>query len=255
MYVYSHSSPPADGVLNAQFARTLSSGRGHVHGIDSSPAMIAACDALNLPARTATFSVVDVSAPPYDAAALFSPFSPYDKIFSNAALHWILTPHNTRAVLAALRAVLAPGGTFAFEMGGFGNVREIRTALRCAVAARVGLAAAVAADPWFFPDEAFMRAALEGAGWEVVRMELVERPTHATDAGGVSAWVRLFGSPFLDVVPGGDDEREAVAREVTEVLEGVCAEPGGTGYVLGYTRLRCLARRVEGGKEVHVGGQ
>ena len=52
-----------------------------------------------------------------------------------------------------MRDALAPGGTFAFEMGGLGNVAEMRAALLSAVARRVGMERAVAADPWFFPDE------------------------------------------------------------------------------------------------------
>jgi hypothetical protein len=68
-----------------------------------------------------------------------------------------------------VRDALAPGGTFAFEMGGLGNVSEIRAALLSSLARRVGLERAAAADPWFFPDEEWVRRVMEEevGGWKV----------------------------------------------------------------------------------------
>lgn len=137
---------------------------------------------------------------------------------------------------------MSPGGTFAFEMGGLGNVAELRCALLGAVGRRVGLARAREADPWFFPDEGWVVDVLERrvGGWKVERVEREWRPTEA-DEGGVDGWIRLMGKGFFEVLPEG--EREGCIREVVEVAEVVCAKPGG-GYVFGYVRLRVLARRV-----------
>jgi len=78
----------------------------------------------------------------------------FTKAFSNAALHWILRSEETReAVFRGVRDSLVDNGTFAFEMGGLGNVAEMRAALLGAVARRVGIEKAREADPWFFPDE------------------------------------------------------------------------------------------------------
>jgi len=80
--------------------------------------------------------------------------SAFTKAFSNAALHWILRPEETReAVFRGVRDCLVVNGPFAFEMGGLGNVAEMRAALLGAVARRVGIEKAREADPWFFPDE------------------------------------------------------------------------------------------------------
>ncbi len=50
----------------------------------------------------------------------------YDKVFSNAAMHWILRREETREVFfTGVRGVLKVGGTFVFEMGGMGNVAEV----------------------------------------------------------------------------------------------------------------------------------
>lgn len=174
----------------------------------------------------------------------------YTKLFSNAALHWVLGQCKTDAAkqaefFRAARDALVPGGTFAFEMGGLGNVSEMRAALLGAVARRVGLAKAVEHDPWFFPDEAWAKTVMEETvgGWKVERAEREYRPTTA-DVGGVEGWVRLFGASFFEALPEGK-EREECVREVVDVLEVVCRNPGsGGGFHLGYVRLRVLARKL-----------
>jgi len=163
--------------------------------------------------------------------------------FSNAAMHWILRPAAKReAFFRGVTAAVAPGGRFAFEMGGLGNVSEIRAALLTAVGRRIGLAAAREVDPWFFPDEAWATEMLERTvgGWKVERVEREWRPTVA-DAGGVEGWVRLMAKVFFEALPEG--EREACIREVVDVLEVICAMPGG-GYMFSYVRLRVLARKL-----------
>lgn len=50
----------------------------------------------------------------------------FDKCFSNAAMHWILRPEKRRAqFFRGVRNALKPGGVFAFELGGMGNVTEV----------------------------------------------------------------------------------------------------------------------------------
>ena len=166
----------------------------------------------------------------------------FTKVFSNAAMHWILRPASTRpAFFKGVYGALAPGGTFAFEMGGLGNVTEMRTALLMAVSRRVGMPAAVAADPWFFPDEKWITAQLEEAGFVVEKAEREWRPTQA-DKAGVEGWVRLMGSQLLDAVDA--DAREEAVRECVETLSEVCRNPGG-GEMISYVRLRGLARKPE----------
>ncbi|KAK4129224.1 S-adenosyl-L-methionine-dependent methyltransferase [Parathielavia appendiculata] len=232
-----------DGVLNLQMARILSEGSGQLHGIDSSPAMIAAAKAAAASAGLSdkcTFEVLDATTLTSTRSLQRATFT---KAFSNAALHWILRPPATReAVFRGVRDALAPGGTFVFEMGGLGNVPEIRAALLSVVGRRVGLARAQEADPWFFPDEGWVRDMLEVrvGGWKVERAEREWRPT-AADRGGVEGWVRLMGKKWFEVVPEG--EREQCIREVVEVLEVVCRQPGG-GHMLSYVRLRVMARKI-----------
>lgn len=140
-----------------------------------------------------------------------------------------------------MHAALKPGATFALEMGGLGNVAEMRTALLLTVSRRVGHARAVAAEPWFFPDEAWLSGALRDAGFRVDRVEREWRPTTA-DKGGVEGWVRLFGKNVLDAVED-EQEREVVVREAAAVLREVCRKPGD-GEMISYVRLRALATKV-----------
>src|SRR5689334_11460442 len=84
-----------------------------VLGIDNSPEMIAAARANGIDAVL--------------MAAEDIPFtSEFDAAFSNATLHWVL--EKEQAARAILRAV-KPDGHFAGEMGGEGNLKNLREAL------------------------------------------------------------------------------------------------------------------------------
>jgi hypothetical protein len=161
-------------------------------------------------------------------------------------MHWILAnqaPASHKSFFTGIRNALAPSGVFVFEMGGLGNVSEMRTALLLAVGRQVGLERAKAVDPWFFPDEGWMRHMLEAevGGFKIERIEREWRPTIA-DKGGVEGWIRLFGSMFLEEIKD-EAEREECIKEVADVLRVVCAVPGG-GESIGYVRLRCIARKI-----------
>lgn len=167
----------------------------------------------------------------------------FTKAFSNAAMHWILKPESKReAFFRGVTAAVAPGGNFALEMGGLGNVAEIRSALLMAVGRRIGLEKAREVEPWFFPDEDWVKTVLEQTvgGWVVERVEREWRPTTA-DIGGVDGWVRLMAKKYFEALP--EMEREECIKEVVDVLEIVCAMPGG-GYMFSYVRLRVLARKL-----------
>ncbi|KAF7902990.1 hypothetical protein EAF00_002892 [Botryotinia globosa] len=257
-----------DGIIPVQIAHTLSKGSGSIHGIDSSEDMIAAAkkaavsEGEKIP-EICTFQVLDASSP-RDLSTL--PSQTYTKIFSNAALHWILRPESSRIqFFTEVKRLLKPNGIFVFEMGGMGNVAEIRAALLSVVGRRCegGLKRAREADPWFFPDEVWMRNVLasasasasassssssssivggEGEGeWKIEKLEREYRPTQ-TDKGGIEGWVKLFGKQLFDVLGNGEERKEA-EKEVCEVLESVCRSPGG-GDWMGYVRLRGIIRRV-----------
>ncbi|KAI4225961.1 MAG: hypothetical protein L6R36_003533 [Xanthoria steineri] len=170
----------------------------------------------------------------------------YTKVFSNAALHWILRDPSTRdAVLQNVFHILKPGGTFAFEMGGQGNVAEVHAALIAAVAHQgISIEDARQLCPWFFPSEALMKQMLEKVGFTVQKMELEYRPTQLTadEDGGIQGWVRLMGAQFLEGLDSSA-KSETVVKEVCEVLKTVISHEEDGSMYLGYVRLRVLATK------------
>ncbi|KAL8794323.1 MAG: hypothetical protein Q9195_003149 [Heterodermia aff. obscurata] len=170
----------------------------------------------------------------------------YSKVFSNAALHWILRDASTRVSVfrAAFRA-LRPGGELVFEMGGAGNVAEVHAALFAAVVHQgVGIEAAREACPWFFPSEELMKKILGEVGFVVEKSELEYRPTRLTTEkeGGIEGWARLMGAQILDIVPS-PEQQEAAVREVCDVLKTILTHEEDGSMWLGYVRLRVHARK------------
>src|SRR5439155_9820414 len=109
-----------------------------VLGVDASPEMIAAArcngvDALLLAAEDMQF------------------FAEFDAAFSNATLHWVL--EKDQAARAIFRA-LKPGGRFAGEMGGDGNLAKLREALDDELIIR-GYVPPVEASNWYASPEEF----------------------------------------------------------------------------------------------------
>ncbi|KAM0176368.1 hypothetical protein ACHAPC_009269 [Botrytis cinerea] len=233
-----------DGIIPVQIAHTLSQGSGRIHGIDSSEDMIAAAKKAAISggeeiSGVCTFQVLDASSP-QDLSTL--PSQTYTKIFSNAALHWILRPEPIREqFFTEVKRLLKPNGIFVFEMGGMGNVAEMRTALLSVVGRRCqgGLERARQADPWFFPDEVWMRNVLASSSslsdvdkegeWSIEKLEREYRATPA-DKGGIEGWVKLMGKQFFDVLGEGEERKEA-EKEVCEVLKSVCRSPGGGDWI------------------------
>ena len=170
----------------------------------------------------------------------------YTKVFSNAALHWILRDASTRmSVFRGVYRALKPGGTFVFETGGAGNCADVHTALLAALVHQsVSIEMAREACPWFFPSEKLMREMLEKTGFSVERMKLEYRPTKLTaeKEGGLEGWVRLMGAQFLDVLSTAD-KKEAVVREVCDILQTVLRHEEDGSMWLGYVRLKVATRK------------
>lgn len=171
----------------------------------------------------------------------------YDKVFSNAAMHWILRDSSTRVpFFSDVFALLKPGGTFVFEMGGHGNVNEVHAALTAVLhfGYDIPLAKIREVNPWFFASVDWMRQTLEEAGFVVEVCKSEERPTRCTEGkgeeGGLKGWVKLMGARFLECVVEG--KREECVERVVSVLEDVVRREDGSAW-LGYVRLRAVARR------------
>ncbi|HEV2044635.1 MAG TPA: methyltransferase domain-containing protein, partial [Sphingomicrobium sp.] len=186
-----------------------------VVGIDNSLSMIGAARAKGLDARL------------MDAAELkFA--EAFDAAFSNATLHWVIDKERAaRAIWFALK----PGGRFAGEMGGEGNLARLREALDDVLVVR-GYGPPTYAANWYPSVEEFV-ALYEAAGFaDNMDVRLIERPT-ALDHG-VAAWVTTFRRGWLDRAGVPAEERAAIADEVADRV--------GTN-IADYVRLRFIMRK------------
>jgi trans-aconitate methyltransferase len=207
------------GGLTAQIAAA----GADVLGIDSSEAMIARarelCPGLRFEvARGEDFAVEE----------------PVDAVFSSAALHWMSPPE---AVATAVARALKPGGRFVAEMGGKGNIATIIGAVYQALAEE-GIPRERIRNPWYFPSIGEYGSLLEGAGFEVLLMQLFDRPTPLDDCpNGMADWLRMFGGAFLEAVR--DTRRKRVQERVNELTRPLLTREGR--WVADYRRLRFMA--------------
>jgi trans-aconitate methyltransferase len=185
-----------------------------VVGIDNSIEMIGAARAKGIDARL------------MDAADLrFS--EAFDAAFSNATLHWVLDKERAaRAIWFALK----PGGRFAGEMGGAGNLRTLREALDDVLVTR-GFGSPTYAANWYPAVEDFV-VVYEQAGFKDIDARLIERPTVIEH--GIAAWVTTFRKGWLDRAGVPEEERPEVAVAVADRVGSNVAD---------YVRLRFIMRK------------
>ena len=133
----------------------------------------------------------------------------FDAAFSNATLHWVLEKEQAaRAIFRALK----PGGRFAGEMGGEGNIARLREALDEELIMR-GYVPPVEASNWYASPEEFA-AVYEAAGFREIDARLIERPTPIEH--GVAAWVTTFRKGWLDRAGVPEEERAEIAAAVAD---------------------------------------
>ena len=191
-----------------------------VIGVDASAPQIEAAKTLGLDARVMDGQHLDV------------PDGAFDAVFSNAALHWMR--EDPVAVIDGVWRALKPGGRFVAEMGGGDNVGKIRRALEEALRDR-----GVDPDPfnpWYFPEPDEYRALLEGVGFSVREIRLIDRPTPLPE--DLAGWLDTFAESWLAAL----DPAVAVAvkDEVTRKLEPVLRGADGV-WMADYVRLRFAA--------------
>ncbi len=198
-----------DGVLTARIAES----GAEVLGYDADSGLLDGARARGLSVRQGDGQALD-----YDGE--------FDAVFSNAALHWM--PDHP-AVYAGVHRALKPGGRFACECGGFGNIAAIRTAIRAVAETR----GQDPVDRQNYPSVARATRELEAAGFRVDAIALVPRPTPLAD--GMASWLNTFRHGFFDRQDG-----EAMIAETVRLLAPQLQDPDGN-WTADYVRLRFLA--------------
>jgi SAM-dependent methyltransferase len=215
-----------DGVLT----RKIMDSGARVIGLDASEAMVEAARGRGVDAFVADAQALDL-------AGQADRFGQFDAAFSNAALHWMLDPD---AVASGVYSMLKPGGRFAGEMGGEGNIATLRGAIRAELSER-GYRLPDDDPQWYPSCETFVR--LYGcAGFTRIQAQLIPRPTPLP--AGVAAWVKTFRAGWLEVAGVPQSARDEVAAAVEARLRPELQQPDGS-WVADYVRLRFTMRKPE----------
>ena len=207
-----------DGVLTEKIVAA----GAKVIGVDASEEMVAAAKARGVEAYVADAQALDFD-------------TQFDAVFSNAALHWMLDPE---AVAGSVFRALVPGGRFAGEMGGEGNIATLRGGIREELTER-GYPVP-ADDPQWYPSvEAFTRIYAR-AGFEAIEARIIPRETDLPN--GVAAWVKTFRTGWLDAARVPEDEQADVAAAVERRLAPRLRRADGSWFA-DYIRLRFTMRK------------
>jgi len=215
-----------DGILTQQIV-----GAGaRVIGLDASPEMVEAARAKGIDAFVADAQALDID-------AQSGRFGQFDAAFSNAALHWMLNP---AAVAHGVFALLRPGGRFAGEMGGEGNVAILRRGIREELVER-GYSVP-AEDPQWYASIAEFSQVYREAGFTDIEATLIDRPTPLPT--GISGWVKTFRAGWLDVAGVPKELHDEIAQAVERRLARELRNEDGS-FFADYIRLRFKMRKPE----------
>lgn len=165
----------------------------------------------------------------------FSYDRPYDAVFSNATLHWVL---NSGDAVRCMYKALKPGGRLVAEFGGRGNVDHIMSALRKALR-NYGHTEAADKRLWYFPSLSQYASLLEENGFRVVFASHFDRPTLLKDKEGIRNWLRMFGETYLEAVDPGT--LEPLLKDIEERIRPTNFLEGN--WYADYVRLRVVATK------------
>jgi len=159
---------------------------------------------------------------------------PFDAIFSNAALHWVLEKEKA---IDCMHSNLKMGGRLVLEMGGKDNIKSIMNAVRLAFK-KYGVAEKTDMNIWYFPSLSEYASLLEAKGFRVTYATHYDRETELKDSSnGIKDWIRMFGSSFLKNI----DENVA-DKMLTEIQESLkTTNFKGGKWFADYKRLRIIA--------------
>lgn len=164
----------------------------------------------------------------------FGPFiSPFNAIFSNAAIHWM---KDQRRVVQNCYEALRPGGRFVAELGGARNIQSIVKAIQEA-SKKLNIPYKHQQFPWVFPTPEEMTHHLESVGFHVAAMDYYERPTPLVGEDGLRNWLDMFSTSLLAHL--SEKEKADLYTECENMLRPVLYQNGT--WVADYWRLRFVA--------------
>ncbi len=214
------------GCGSGQLTHQISESKAKAIGIDSSKSMI---ESAKLKYPEINFYVKEASNFRFD--------KPFDAIFSNAVLHWVL---ESEKAVVSMKNNLKSGGRLVLEFGGKGNVETIIQSVRNVLKSK-GYTKESKIKNWYFPGVDEYRILLEKNGFEVEYAKLYERPTELTDTeNGIKDWLMMFGNSFFKDL--NDNVRNEILEMVQEDVKKDCFVNGK--WIADYKRIRILARKL-----------
>jgi trans-aconitate methyltransferase len=140
--------------------------------------------------------------------------TPFDAVFSNAVLHWVL---DKEAAIDNIYHALRPGGRLVLEMGGKGNNDGVLVVTR-KMLTRHGYFSNASAQLWYFPSLAEYTTLLERRGFRIQFAAHFDRPTELKDThDGIKDWLRMFGSAFFKDIP--ENQVDDILDEIQDALK------------------------------------
>ncbi len=219
-----------DGRVTASIADHVPGGR--VVGLDASAEMVRHARAeYGQSHSNLEFVLGDMQSIPF--------LNAFDRVFSNAALHW--APDQSK-VVAGIAHALVPGGRAILQMGGAGNAAPVLDVLEDMLAS----------GPWntFFPqweeryrfldDQGYTRL-LEGSGLEPVEVSLLPRTMVQQGADGFAGWIRTTWLLYTESVPL--PLRETFIQEIVERYLALHPPDAGGRVSVPMVRLQVVAGR------------
>lgn len=195
----------------------------NVTGMDLSREMI---EAARLKYSELTFHIGD--------AQQFSFSTPFDAVFSNAALHWVKQPE---LVIQSVWNSLRTGGRFVAEFGGHGNVANIVQATTEVLQEYDGRQAEVM-NPWYFPIIGEYSSLLEKQGFRVTLAIHFDRPTQLADGEkGLDIWLEAFADHFFKDID--DQEKAVIYAQIASKARDKLFD--GAHWYADYKRIRVVA--------------
>ncbi len=172
---------------------------GRVVGIDSSKDMIEFASSRFPGSKYNNLKFVNMDANQIEFEESF------DVVFSNAALHWI---KDHRPVLKGIYRALRPKGKAVVQMGGKGNANSVVEILH----------EMMEHDEWkeYFKDFSFpygfytpeeYEKWLIGAGFKVIRMELIEKHRIHNSMDEFKGWISTQWLPYTSRIPESQREK------------------------------------------------
>ena len=220
---------PGESILDigcgtGHLTQAIAEAGAHVIGIDSSARMLET-------ARTAypelELLVVD--------ARTFSFPTPFDAVFSNAALHWI---PEAEEVVRNIAAALKPGGRFVAEFSGKGHCQCITSMLQRSLL-ELGLVEKI--PDWYLPSIGEYTPLLEQCGLSVRFALLSEKPIKLEDGEkGLENWLEMFCGNALQPLPS-EVKSQVIKRTEAKARDSLFK--GDHWVLVDQWRLRIVARK------------